>query len=92
MADVYLNGEKVGNVWHKPYQLEITNYLQAGRNELEIAVVNQWVNRLICDSRLQENQRLTYLPIHPYGPESKLLPAGLLGPVSLVNINNASEP
>jgi hypothetical protein len=29
--------------------MEVTDVLKAGRNELEIKVVNQWANRLIGD-------------------------------------------
>ncbi|MFP4096383.1 MAG: glycosyl hydrolase [Cyclobacteriaceae bacterium] len=84
MAEVFLNGEKVGNVWHKPYQLDVTSYLQQGENHVEIKVVNQWVNRLVGDSRLPVGKRLTYVAVSSYESSSSLLPAGLLGPIKLL--------
>ena len=47
MAKVWLNDKDVGTVWTNPYQLDISKYVQTGKNKLTIEVVNTWVNRLI---------------------------------------------
>ena len=83
MADVFLNGEKIGNVWHEPYELDVTEYLKDGENLLEVEAVNLWVNRLIGDSQLPPEERQTYATTNPYNPNSTLQPSGLLGPVRL---------
>jgi hypothetical protein len=52
MADVTLNGQRLGILWKTPFQLDVTSALQVGKNTLEIAVANLWVNRLIGDQQL----------------------------------------
>lgn len=52
MADVKLNGRSLGILWKAPFELDVTAGLLAGRNTLEIAVANLWVNRLIGDQQL----------------------------------------
>ncbi len=49
LARVRLNGRDLGVVWCAPWRVEITGALKAGENQLEIAVVNLWPNRLIGD-------------------------------------------
>lgn len=51
LAAVKLNGEDLGIVWTPPYRVEVTGKLRPAVNELEITVVNTWVNRLIGDQQ-----------------------------------------
>ena len=51
VADVTLNGKSVGIDWIPPFQLDITEFLKPGENQLEIGITNQWSNRLIGDER-----------------------------------------
>ncbi len=59
IADVTLNGKRLGLVWLSPFRIEITGAAHAGTNTLEIQVANLWANRLNGDSLLPEAKRLT---------------------------------
>lgn len=52
MARVRLNGKDCGIAWKPPYRVDITGAIVSGQNELEIEVVNTWVNRMIGDEQL----------------------------------------
>lgn len=67
LATVIVNGRTYPILWRPPFSCEITDSLREGRNELEIRVVNLWVNRLIGDERLApdvqwQGQQLTEVP------------------------------
>jgi hypothetical protein len=51
IAEVRVNGKSAGVLWYPPYQTDITELLVAGENKLEIAVTNNWANRLIGDEQ-----------------------------------------
>jgi hypothetical protein len=55
MAEVKLNGQDLGILWKEPYRVDVTGVLRPGDNELEIKVVNLWINRLIGDEQLPED-------------------------------------
>jgi hypothetical protein len=55
MAEVKVNGKRFPLLWKPPYRLDVTSALHAGRNTLEVAVVNLWPNRLIGDEQLPED-------------------------------------
>ena len=52
MARVRLNGQDCGIAWKPPYRVDISGAVRPGENELEIAVVNLWINRMIGDEQL----------------------------------------
>ena len=52
IAEVRLNGQRLGIAWKPPYRVELTPALQPGRNKLEVRVANLWPNRLIGDEQL----------------------------------------
>jgi hypothetical protein len=52
LATVRMNGQTLGTLWKEPFRLDITNVAREGNNDLEIEVVNLWVNRLIGDERM----------------------------------------
>ncbi|PTN09530.1 glycosyl hydrolase [Mangrovibacterium marinum] len=82
VAEVSLNDSEPVVLWTAPYRLA-TKGLEKGENRLTIKVSNTWNNRLIGDHRLPEDQRITWTTA-PYRLEGQpLLPAGLLGPVTL---------
>lgn len=57
LATVAVNGRTYPVLWRPPFSCEITDSLREGRNELEVRVVNLWVNRLIGDERLEPDVR-----------------------------------
>ena len=54
IAEVSINGKKLGTLWKPPFVLDISSALKAGKNQLDIAVTNTWVNRLIGDEALPD--------------------------------------
>jgi hypothetical protein len=59
IAEVTLNGKRVGLVWLPPYRIEISGVAHVGTNQLDIRVANLWANRLNADSLRPESERLT---------------------------------
>ncbi len=80
-AEVYVNGQRAGTVWHPPYTIDVTSLLKSGRNELRIVVGNTAINslagRALPDYRLL-NDRYGERFI-PQGMDNlQPLPSGLL--------------
>jgi len=87
-AEVFVNGQRVGVVWHPPYALDVTKYLKAGSNALHIVVGNTAINalagRALPDYRLL-NARFGERFV-PQGMDNlQPLPSGILGPLRLVS-------
>jgi hypothetical protein len=96
MAHVSVNGKAVGVLWTDPWSIDLSGRVQAGRNDLEVEVINTWTNRLIGDAGLPETRRLTktivrrdpqfkgrYPHLRGYLATDPLQPSGLIGPVEL---------
>jgi len=82
VADVTLNGKHLGILWKPPYACEVTGLVQSGKNELKIEITNLWANRLVGDSKLPREKRVTRITqrVSVSGPHE----SGLLGPVILI--------
>lgn len=90
IAEVHVNGKNMGNSWHAPFRLNITEGLTQGANELKVEVVRTINNALIRDARLPKEQQrmktnIARLPnawMNPFA-EAKLTEDGLIGPVKI---------
>ncbi|PNI08588.1 glycoside hydrolase [Arthrobacter sp. AFG7.2] len=90
VAHLKINGEESGILWTAPYRVS-TNALRPGRNRVEIRVTNPWRNRLIAEAR--GNTGTLYPPMTSvFNEEAEILPAGLLGPLSLVYNHRQESP
>jgi hypothetical protein len=91
LAKITLNGKELGVLWKPPYRVDASAALRPGRNVLEVAVTNEWTNRIVGDRQLPPESRI--LPgdmeippmmLHgPFAGPSEPLPSGLLGPVEI---------
>jgi alpha-L-rhamnosidase len=89
-AQVYVNDQLAGYVWHPPFRVELSPCLKLGKNELRIVVGNTAINELAGTSL--PNYRLLYsrygMLFQPQGMNDlQPLPSGILGPITLIEIN-----
>jgi hypothetical protein len=89
LAQVRLNGRDLGVVWCAPWRVEISSAVKPRDNQVEVAVVNLWPNRLIGDKALPSAQRLTWTTWNPFTKDTPLLESGLLGPVTIRALGQA---
>ena len=84
IAEVFVNGKSCGVIWTAPYRVDVTKALRPGKNDLRIEVTNTWFNRMKGDLLLPEKERITNTNAPFWAKHKPLLPAGLLGPVTLI--------
>ena len=86
-AQVYINGQPAGAVWHPPYQLQVSKMLHAGPNTIRVVVGNLAINEL-AGQALPDYKLLNSLYGQRFVPQDmhnlKPLPAGILGSVHLL--------
>ena len=89
MADVTVNGRSLGFFWHPPFEVDVSGALQPGDNTIEIAVTNEWTNRLVGDLSAPAGARVfgesAPSPGRMRGPQPTLPDSGFIGPVKLVS-------
>jgi len=86
-AEVFVNGQRAGVVWHPPYRIDVTQWVHEGGNELRVIVgntaINELAGRALPDYRLLwDRYGMLFVPqdMHDLQP----LPSGMLGPVTLI--------
>jgi hypothetical protein len=87
IASVKINGKEAGVTWIAPFVLDITGLVKEGENQLEVTVVNSWVNRLIGDSYLPADKRFTKTNVMKFenpDRESYLRKSGILSDVRII--------
>ncbi|WP_189541552.1 glycosyl hydrolase [Novosphingobium arvoryzae] len=83
VAEVWVNGRKVGGLWRAPWRIDVGAAARKGANTLEVRVANKWVNRLIGDAQPGAD-KVARLAAPGYRADAPLRPSGLLGPVTLL--------
>ncbi|MFV0469379.1 MAG: glycosyl hydrolase [Dysgonomonas sp.] len=89
-ARVRINGKDVATLWSVPYEVKVGNYLQKGKNRIEVEVTNLPANRIADYDRQKIDWRIfkeiNFVKIdYKNGDYShwEAVPSGLLGPVVL---------
>jgi hypothetical protein len=87
VAEVRLNGKKLGILWCFPWRVDITRAVKPTGNVLEIDVINLWANRVIGDLNQPKEKRFTQthdvFRFDMLTKNTTLIESGLLGPVTL---------
>lgn len=82
-AIVFVNGQRVANVWQPPYDIDLGKLLREGENTIEIRVFNLGINQLagkpLVDYSWLHEKSASTAPPEGIVP----LPAGLFGPVTI---------
>jgi hypothetical protein len=86
-AQVFVNDELAGYVWHPPFRVDISRWVKPGKNQLRIVVSNTAINALAGTSLpsyrlLYDHYGMEFQPqdMHDLEP----LPSGILGSVTLI--------
>ena len=87
VAEVRLNGQKLGILWCYPWCVDITKAVKPTGNVLEVDVINLWANRVIGDLGQPKEKRFTKthdaFRFDMLTKNTTLIESGLLGPVTL---------
>lgn len=84
VAEVTVNGKGLEVLWKAPYQVDVTEVLKPGKNQLSIRVINQWTNRLMGDKMAGPERKVLDAYVAPFGGQYELGASGLMGPVRIV--------
>ena len=89
VAHVWVNGVDCGIAWTAPYEVDISKAVKKGKNLLEIEVVNTWHNALrgADQGKPPYDGIWTNAKYRDKVEGDGLLPAGLLGKVTLITEN-----
>ena len=93
IANVYVNESSLGICWKPPYTFNVTDALQTGENLLNIEITNQWTNRIIGDSKLDDESKILNEKkgaFYFFGPPPPLEESGLIGPVTIKVFSNSN--
>jgi hypothetical protein len=86
-AQVFVNGKRAGAVWRPPYTVDLTPYLAAGTNRIEVRVANLALN-VRAGQALPDYRLLNVRYGERFKPQDtelvKPMPSGMLGPVKLM--------
>jgi hypothetical protein len=83
LAEVTVNGQEIGTVWHAPYRIDIAAAVSPGENSIQVRVANLWANRLIGDAQ-PGAEKIAFTTIPTFLADAPLRPSGLIGPVRIL--------
>lgn len=75
-AEVRVNGELAARLWCAPYECDISRFLRAADNQIDIVVTSTLYNQLITDAGKSEAERLTWTLCGP-AADAPMRPSGL---------------
>jgi hypothetical protein len=85
-AIVFVNGKRVGSVWHPPYRMDVTEFAHEGVNQIEIHVYNTAIN-LLAGQPPRDYTALRAKYGRRFDPQDmdnlQPIPSGMFGPVHL---------
>jgi hypothetical protein len=88
IGEAWLNGKPLGILWTDPFEVDCTEALREGPNDLVVEITNTWHNRLVGDAKRPAGERITRtnVPASSGRPWAQLdlLESGLFGPVRVV--------
>ena len=94
-ARVTLNGTQVGTVWSLPFQIKVGDYLQPGKNTLELEITNTAANRIRdmdqrgVDWKIMHEINFVNINYKPFDASNWAIePAGLLTAIQLIPVNS----
>ena len=93
IANVRVNESPQGICWKPPYTFNVTDALQTGENLLNVEITNQWTNRIIGDSKLDDERKILNEKkgaFYFFGPLPPLEESGLIGPVTIKVVSNSN--
>ncbi|MGA2348799.1 MAG: glycosyl hydrolase [Terracidiphilus sp.] len=86
-AVVFINGKRVGSLWHPPYRIDISKFVQTGDNHVEVHVYNTAIN-LLAGQPPRDYTALRAKYGKRFDPQDmdnlKPIPSGLFGPIHLI--------
>lgn len=83
LAEIVLNGKEVGVIWTDPLEIDVTDYLKSGKNQLEIKVYNTWGNRFWYETHKEPKEKIIKTTATPKFLKG-LQESGLQGDVKLI--------
>lgn len=86
LAEVKINGVDCGIVWTYPYRVDVTKALKSGKNDIEIAVVNTWANRVMGDEDFgaeKDDSKKIWTNARYRLADKVLVKSGLIGSVKM---------
>ena len=90
-AIVFVNGQRVGSLWHPPYRIDVSKVIHSGLNKIDVHVYNTAIN-LLAGQPPHDYTGLKAKYGDRFDPQDmdhlKPIPSGLLGPIYLEEQRN----